>query len=167
VTAPVAVFGVGNRSRGDDALGPALLDRLAGWLEARGLASGFDLFEAYQLQVENALDLEGRELALFIDAWRGAPVAAALRRVGAEVTALSSDSHRLAPAAVLEVHRRVTGRAPPPAFVLGVRAERFELGEGLSEASRMALDEAWPLLESLAGDPRLASWQAQASTSRD
>ena len=131
MTAPVAVFGVGNRSRGDDALGPRLLDRLGSWLEARGLRERFDLFEEYQLQVENALDLEGRELALFIDAWRDAPAGAVLSRIGPAVTRMSCDTHRLEPGAVLDVHRRVTGREPPPAFALGVRAERFELGESL------------------------------------
>jgi hydrogenase maturation protease len=164
VTAPVAVFGVGNRSRGDDAVGPLLLERLRGWLEARGLQGRFDLFEAYQLQVENALDLEGREVALFIDARQAAASGADFRRLDGAVTAVTCHSHMLEPGAVLAVHRQVTGREPPPAFALGVRAERFELGEGISDAAQAAMTEAWRLLETLAADPRPASWQAITST---
>ena len=167
MNAPVVVFAVGNRSRGDDALGPLLLERLGDWLWRRGLAARFELFEEYQLQLENALDLEGRELALFIDAKRGAPRAATLAPVAPSSKASAGSTHALEPAAVLEVHRRVTGHEPPPAFALGVRAENFELGEGLSQASLDALGEAWPLLETLAGDPRLESWQALASTFSD
>lgn len=167
MNAPVVVFAVGNRSRGDDALGPLLLERLGDWLWTRGLAARFELFEEYQLQLENALDLEGRELALFIDAKRGTPRAATLAVVAPSAKASAGATHALEPAAVLEVHRRVTGHEPPPAFALGVRAENFELGEGLSQASQQALCEAWPLLETLAGDPRLESWQALASTFSD
>lgn len=167
MNAPVVVFAVGNRSRGDDALGPLLLERLGDWLWTRGLAARFELFEEYQLQLENALDLEGRELALFIDARRGAPRAATLAAVAPSAKASAGATHALEPAAVLEVHRRVTGHEPPPAFMLGVRAENFELGEGLSQASQEALGEAWPLLETLAGDPRPESWRALASTFSD
>lgn len=167
MTAPVAVFGIGNRSRGDDALGPMLLDRLGDWLRSRVTGQGFELFEAYQLQVENALDLEGRELVLFIDACRGAPRAAQLRKLEPAVTTPSFHSHMLEPQAVLGVQRRVTGRAPPPAFALGVRAESFELGEGLSGPAQEAFGEAWRLLEALAGSPRLDSWEALASPTRD
>ncbi len=164
--APVAVFGIGNRSRGDDALGPLLLDRMRDWLEARGVADGFELFEEYQLQLENALDLEGRELALFIDARRDSGSPVTLEAVSALEPASAGSSHVLVPGAVLCVYRRVTGRASPPAFALGVRAESFDLGEGPSAVARAAIEKAWELLESLAGDPRTESWQARVSTFR-
>ncbi|MDH5263556.1 MAG: hydrogenase maturation protease [Betaproteobacteria bacterium] len=164
--APVAIFGIGNRSRGDDAVGPLLLDRLRRWLESRGLAGGFDLFEEYQLQVENALDLEGRELALFIDARLDGGRPVTLEPVAGLDEAAAGSSHSLPPGAVLNVYRRVTGRTSPPAFALGVRAERFELGEGPSDVARDAMEKAWELLESLAGDPRTQSWRARVSTIR-
>ena len=67
----VVVLAAGNRSRGDDAIGPLLLERLACWLAAAGRSGEFDLIDDYQLQIEHALDLQGRRLALFIDAgWR-------------------------------------------------------------------------------------------------
>jgi hydrogenase maturation protease len=166
VTAPVAIFGIGNRSRGDDALGPLLLDRLRDWLAARGVAGEFELLEEYQLQLENALDLEGRELALFIDARRDSGRPVTLETVAALEQASAGSSHALVPGAVLYVYRKVTGRTSPPAFALGVRAERFELGEGPSDIAMAAMEKAWEMLESLAGDPRTESWQARVSTLR-
>ena len=65
------VFGIGNRSRGDDAAGPLLVEGLAGWLEREGLGAQVDCLEEYQLQPEHALDLLGRRLALFVDARSG------------------------------------------------------------------------------------------------
>ena len=38
MTAPLLVFGWGNRSRGDDALGPLFVERLQLMAEAAGLA---------------------------------------------------------------------------------------------------------------------------------
>ena len=81
MSAAVVVFAVGNPSRGDDAIGPLLCGRLAKWLENEGLADGFELIEDFQLQIEHALDLQGRELALFIDAGTGTPAPCTFQRI--------------------------------------------------------------------------------------
>ncbi len=166
MTPAVAVFGIGNRSRGDDALGPLLLDRLREWLEGQGLAAGFELFEEYQLQVENALDLEGRRLALFIDACRDSPVPVAFGHVAAAPSLAGHSTHALAPGGVLGVFARVSAEAAPPAYLLAVRGSVFELGAPLSEAAGRALEEAWTLLRELARCPGHAEWQTMASVAR-
>jgi hydrogenase maturation protease len=163
VTAPVAIFAVGNRSRGDDAVAPLLLDRLRAWLAEQGVAGGFDLFEEYQLQVENALDIEGRHLVLFIDAQRDADAPVRFEPVP-EAAALSGhSSHALAPGAVLGVYRQVTGASPPPAFVLGIAATHFELGAPISAATRDSMEEGWVVLRSLCRHPRGEDWRAARS----
>ena len=60
---PILIFGYGNPSRGDDAIGPLLIERL----EILNLPD-VDLLTDFQLQVEHALDLRGRERVLFVDA---------------------------------------------------------------------------------------------------
>jgi hydrogenase maturation protease len=162
VNALVAVFGIGNRSRGDDAAGPVLLDRLREWVAARELDGRFALFEEYQLQVENALDLEGRSLALFLDASRHDGPGVAFRRLEAPPGPGSCHTHELDPAEVLAVYRLVTGKRPPPAYALGIRGEGFGLGDEIHPATRQAMDEAWRLLEELARDPRPETWQSAA-----
>jgi hydrogenase maturation protease len=166
VRAPVAILAAGNRSRGDDAVGPLLLDRLRAWLAAQGLADDFELFEEYQLQVENALDVEGRRLALFIDACADARAPVVLDPVGATAMTAGHSTHSLSPGAVLGVLMRVTGEAPPPAFVLGIRASHFELGAAPQPAAVEAMEEAWSLLRSLCRCPRHSEWQTMASVAR-
>ena len=61
--ASLLIFAYGNPSRGDDALGPLLLERL----QALNLPHVETLTD-FQLQVEHAYDLQGRERVLFIDA---------------------------------------------------------------------------------------------------
>jgi hydrogenase maturation protease len=154
---PLVVFAVGNESRGDDAVGPLLLQRLDAMLPA-GARAVLD----FQLQVEHALELRDAALALFVDAACGLAVPFAFfeTRPGPVPSAFS---HALAPEAVLEVFARVEGRPPPPAFVLAIRASRFELGEAPSPAACADLDAALRFAETLLARPTPAHWRAFAS----
>jgi hydrogenase maturation protease len=148
--APTLVLAVGNPSRGDDALGPALAERL----EALALP-GVEVLVDFQLQVEHSMDLLGRELVVFVDAGAGTPAPYELR-AARPADALTHTSHALAPEAVLAAYRRVHGSEPPHALVLCVRGESFELGEPLSAAAAAHLDSAWLALQDLcraAGQP--------------
>ena len=143
MTAPVVVFAIGNPSRGDDAIGPVLAERL----EAAGL-TGVEVILDFQLQIEHALDLEGRRLAVFVDAAVDAAAPYELRQVQ-PTRDRSHTSHALSPAAVLETYERCTGAEAPAAWVLAVRGEQFELGTELSGAARAHVEAAWPALRSL------------------
>jgi hydrogenase maturation protease len=143
--APTLVFAVGNLSRGDDAVGPLLAERL----DALAL-EGVEVLVDFQLQVEHALDLEQRAQVIFIDACvdTDAPyVERELRPDGG----LPHTSHALDPRHVLETYRKVTGREAPPATLLGVRGLRFELGEGLSPVAEAGCAAVWPRLLALCG----------------
>lgn len=158
MTAPVVVFAVGNPSRGDDALGPHLLARLEEWLQAEGRAGEVDLVEDFQLNIEHALDLEGRNLALFIDAGTGMATPCSFARVVPAVD-LGVSTHALEPGAVLRVHGQACQTQAPACFVLVVRGECFELGESLSPVARNSADIAWALLLDLLSQPRLEHWE--------
>jgi len=135
--APVLVLAVGNPSRGDDALGPELAARL----EAAALPD-VEVIVEFQLQVENALDLVGRERVMFVDAGTGTPPPYELRRA-VPAADFGHTSHALSPEAVLATYERVTGQAAPEAWVFCVRGARFELGEPLSVAAAAHLEAAW------------------------
>ena len=148
MTAPLVVFAVGNPSRGDDAIGPVICGRLAKWLENEGLADQVDLIEDFQLNIEHALDLQDRELALFIDAGENTPAPFIFAQIYPS-TATGHTTHALPPEAVLQVYRQMESKEPPPSFVLCVRGECFELGEGLSPEALGRVNEAMSLLERL------------------
>lgn len=158
----VAVFAAGNRGRGDDAIGPLLLERLASWLAAEAHAGEFALIEDYQLQIEHALDLQGKRLALFVDAGRGTPAPFGFYAIGAARASAAYATHALPPQGVLEVFRQFARAEPPPSFVLCVRGERFELGAGLSAAAEAHLEAAWRQLTLLCGRPDAALWREAA-----
>jgi hydrogenase maturation protease len=139
--APVLVFACGNPSRGDDALGPAFVERVAARL-ADAVAEGrLELLTDFQLQAEHALDLVGREAVVFVDASVScaAPFAWVPVQPSREV---GYTTHVMSPEAVLATYVLVHGSDPPPAHVLAIRGEAFELGEGLSAAATAHLDAA-------------------------
>jgi hydrogenase maturation protease len=140
--APRLIIGIGNPSRGDDAIGPLAVERL----EALDLP-GAELLTDFQLQVEHALDLLGRREVVFIDA--AASGAAPFSFESAVPAAdASATSHALSPAAVLAAYLRVTDEPLPPAFVLAVRGYAFELGAPMSAAATHNLDAALEMLVS-------------------
>lgn len=141
MTAPTLVFGWGNASRGDDALGPVFVERL----RALGL-EGVELLDDYQLQPEHALDLVGRERVLFVDASLAGAAPFEVSPLRPQRDA-SFSSHAMSPAALLQAFVDVQGTAPPPATLLAIRGDRFELGETMSDAARLNLEAAlaWAL----------------------
>lgn len=157
MTAPLVVFAVGNPSRGDDAIGPVICGRLAKWLENENLADQVDLIEDFQLNIEHALDLQGRELALFIDAGENTPAPFIFAQIYPS-TATAHTTHALPPEAVLQVYRQMEGKEPPPSFVLCVRGEGFELGAELTPAALSGIDAAMAMLARLVKKPTLADW---------
>lgn len=150
----VVVLGWGNASRGDDGLGPALVERV----EALGL-DHVTAHEDFQLQLEHALDLTGADIALFADASMVAPDPFSFEEIGPR-EGLTHTSHAMAPEAVLDVYARVIERTPPPSFVLGIRGEEFALGTDMSEAALGRLEAAWSFLRPLLEEPDVAAWRA-------
>jgi len=124
---PLLIFGWGNPSRGDDALGPRFVEALRPLVGA-GAASRIDLLDDYQLQVEHALDLVGREHVLFVDASIrcAAPFEVSALRAARDT---SFTTHALSPASVMQVFRELRNEEPPPCTLLAIRGDRFNLGE--------------------------------------
>ena len=151
----VVVFGWGNTSRGDDAIGPLLLADLEAAAQP-----GVETIEGFQLPIEHALDMVGADLLLFLDA--GTQTAAPYVFYEAKPAGVfTASTHALLPEAVLSVYRQVQGQEPPPAFVLCVRGEQFGLGEPMSEVATEGLKGAKGLVRELCGEVDLARWRAK------
>lgn len=143
MTAPVLVFGFGNPSRGDDALGPEFVRRLEERF-AGALARGeLEVLTDFQLQVEHALDLRDRQRVYFVDAsTAGGEVE--MHAVTAAKDA-SFTTHLLSPQALLHTFEQVENRAAPRAWLITIPGETFELGEPMSEAAALHLEQALAL----------------------
>lgn len=138
---PLLVLGVGNPSRGDDALGPRFVERLGERLAAELARGELELLTDFQLQLEHALDLTGRQRVVFVDASVRAAPPFEYARVAPQRGA-SVSSHAMSPAAVLDAYHAVGDGPAPEAWVLAIRGLRFELGRELSEEASGHLEAA-------------------------
>lgn len=125
MTAPLLVFAWGNASRGDDALGPLFVQELRATLGGR---ADVECLDDYQLQVEHALDLVGRERVLFVDASLNcaAPFEATALQARADA---SVSSHALSPQALLHVYAQLNAGPAPGCTLLAIRGQQFGLGQ--------------------------------------
>jgi hydrogenase maturation protease len=152
----LVVFGWGNDARGDDGLGPLLLTRVAhaGWPDVTTI-------EDFQLQIEHALDLDGAEAALFLDAGKDTPAPFSFSEIAPKRDAAHT-THALSPEALLDIYTRSLRRTPPYSFMLCMRGERFELGESLSAEASDRLEAAWVFLQGLMEKRGVEVWRRAA-----
>jgi hydrogenase maturation protease len=118
--ARVLVLGYGNPAREDDAIGPAVADRIA----ALGL-DGVDVESDYQLTVEDAAAVAEHDAVVFVDASVDGPEPFSWRHVEA-AEADTFSTHGLTAARVMGLARELFG-ARAPAYLLGVRGYSFRM----------------------------------------
>lgn len=140
------VLACGNPSRGDDALGPLLIERLMRDPDLSRHA--VEALTDFQLQIEHVLDLMNRDRVLFVDAAVSGPEPFALIALS-PTPDMSISTHALSPGALLSLFRSVTGQEPPPAHLLAIRGYGFELGMPLSAGASANLDRALVMLRQL------------------
>lgn len=137
---PILIIGIGNPSRGDDALGPLLIDRLHGLN-----LPGVELLTDFQLQVEHTLDIQGRHAVVMVDAAASGPEPFFFTPI-TPATDVSYSSHAMTPQALLATYSKLNLTAPPQSFLLGIRGYFFELGTEASVPAQSNLDEAQSFL---------------------
>ncbi len=134
------VIGIGNASRGDDAMGWKFLDFLQ-----ENRIPGTDLCYRYQLQVEDAELLTGYTRVYFADATQeyieeGFAIRACLPSGAHTLT-----SHELLPETVLQLADSLYSHRPK-AWVIAISGSRWGLGKRLSRkalGNLLRLQEYW------------------------
>lgn len=148
----VLLIGYGNALRGDDALGPMVVECLRPLLA--DTLKNVELLSCQQLAPELAEPLARCELAIFVDAENsGEPGTVRVRRLRPMAENVASLTHHVQPAALLALARELYGRAPEARLVTGSAATLD--GETLSEQGRNALHEICGLLPHLILDLRV------------
>ena len=154
MTAPVLVLGYGNPSRGDDAVGPLLIE----YLSTLQLPE-IELITDFQLQIEHILDMQDRRLVLFIDAAVSHSQALELHALHPEHYQTLS-THALSPQQLLGICQHVTGQLPALSYLLSIKATQFELGAPLSPDMQQHYQHACQLLTQMLDNPRPDHWQS-------
>jgi hydrogenase maturation protease len=132
----VLVIGIGNRLRGDDAVGPLVAEAVGRRRSVRAIehgGAGLSLIDAWQ----------GAETVVLIDAVRSGATAGRVHRIDLidetlDVSPWTGSTHAFSLAETLELARGL-GRLPRRLVFVGVEAATFEIGADLSPAVRDAI----------------------------
>jgi hydrogenase maturation protease len=134
----ILFIGYGNPGRQDDGLGPNFIDAFEG--SAR-LNNEIVLSSNYQLTVEDAYDISGYSIVVFVDASLDASEPFSFQRAQAN-DQHSLSSHQLQPESVLQLCQTLYS-TQPEAYILAIRGYEFdEFQESLSKKARANLDKA-------------------------
>ena len=158
--AALTVFAWGNESRGDDAIGAILARRISELANPH-----VDLIEDHQLNIEHVMDIRAGVPVLFVDASVAAETAFLLERL-APLRDDSISTHSISPQALLDLYQQTLQKEAPEAYLLHVRGEHFELGEGISEATLERVDAAWQFLSEILSGPR-EEWRSRLAAASD
>jgi len=134
--AKLLLFGYGNPGRGDDGLGPELIERID-----RLRLAGVECQNDMQLQVEHVTDLAGCDRVLFIDADMSCAEPFEFSGITSEKD-VSYTSHAMSPSALLHAYSQVYKKEAPPSFMLRIRGYDFELGDPLTSQASDNLEAA-------------------------
>ncbi len=143
----LTVLAWGNISRGDDAAGPLLAQKIQ-----RLNIDGVVLQEDMQLNIEHVMDLHSQTPVLFIDASCKPSQGFYLEKISAEPDS-SISTHSVSPAALLHLFEKTNSSTAPEAFMLHISGKQFELGKSVSQHTQSALELAWEYLLDLFNMP--------------
>ncbi len=133
------VLGYGNPGRQDDGLGPAVaagIERL-GW-------PNVTVFDDYQLNIEDAMDVAEHDVVWFVDATKVGTPPYAIHEIS-PVPTIEFTSHLVRPETVLAIASQCYGKSPQ-AFLLAVRGYDFAFIEELTPAATDNLHDALAML---------------------
>lgn len=138
----ILVYGYGNPGREDDGLGPLFIDSLE--KSECPLESRIELHSSYQLNIEDALLVSGKDLVIFVDASREDIDDFSFSEVQA-ASRLSFFTHGLEAGDVLGLASKLYNRRPA-AYLLGIKGYSWEPVESLTPGARENLQKALSFL---------------------
>ena len=154
----VMVAAVGCEYRGDDAAGPAVLDRV-------GELDGVDMLGALGSPLDLLGAWDGADLAIVVDAVEGADAPGGVCIIDVDMTSVPdvsdrtrsiASSHGLGVIAALRIAGAM-GTAPERVLLVGVSGEDFDGSAGLSPAASRAVELAAQRVVELAGGATVLS----------
>jgi hydrogenase maturation protease len=150
----ILIQAIGNPSRGDDALGPLLIEQTETWWDLEKSQTPLSLeFEwAYQLQIEQCEQWSHFDQIIVIDAHCNLAADKTFEWTELKPLPELSDiglisSHQVGPEAILTLNHYHYPQQNPRVFLLGVRGIDFDLKEELSAEAQVSLISALAFLK--------------------
>jgi len=132
---------IGNPSRGDDGIGPALFHEIEPWLNQQRLGQTEDkqipsndiqLIECFQLEPELCCDIENSDVVIIIDASTTKAPTPWVETLSDSNAPTSIWTHAISPSSLLTLFKKIHQKSPPRTYLLHIPGKKFGLGAPLS-----------------------------------
>jgi hydrogenase maturation protease len=159
---PVLLFAYGNESRGDDALGPLLLQQIRNAGLQQGCGHPLIFLSDYQMQIEHVTDMHSCIRVLLMDASVSLDQPYRFYSVDERKETLYT-THGMSASTLMHTYRQVYGDSAPVTAMLALQGQEFELGKGLSLTAHDSLQQATHFLLKLLRSANFSLWDEQVS----
>lgn len=147
----ILVYGYGNPGRQDDGLGIAMIDLLESWIDVNEITH-IQLDRNYQLNIEDATVLNGKDFVIFVDAsvddntqkYKLVPVQPSPK--------VAFTMHATTPGFILHLCKEMFD-TEPVTWLMHIKGLAWEMKEELSTEARNNLQEAFEYLKDILMDP--------------
>jgi len=148
----ILIYGYGNPGRQDDGLGIEFVNRLEQWVSELGL-SGFEFENNYQLNIEDAEAIAGKDLVIFADASEEDIKDFCISLVDGEAK-LSFTTHAASPGYIVKLCKELFNKNPL-VLLVHIKGYEWEFQEGISEKATLNLEQALDYMKNQLEDPSL------------
>lgn len=157
----ILIFAFGNPSRGDDALGPSLIDAL----QEQGIKQACGNYPVkyltdFQIQVEHVLDMQHCQRVLLVDAHQQLDQPFNFYSVQEQLQT-SYTTHGMNAETLLFTYRQILAENTPPTSMLAIQGNDFTLGNPLSEIAQQNLQEAALFCRTILQSDDFEHWDQQ------
>jgi hydrogenase maturation protease len=135
----ILVYGYGNPGRQDDGLGIALVDELEMWAAHKGL-DNIEFDSNYQLNIEDAEAISGKDLVIFADASEEDIENFCLSEVNG-TGKMSFTTHAASPGYIVKLCQELFQKVPR-VLLLHIKGYEWDFQEGISSRAEENLEQA-------------------------
>jgi hydrogenase maturation protease len=135
----IYIYGFGNPGRQDDGLGPAIIDRLE-----QDNITGIITDSNYQLNIEDAHNISGSDIVIFVDASIDAEEPFTFKKIE-PANEITFTTHSMSPESVLALSKEIYDK-DIEAYVLAIRGYEWEFDKEFSSKAIRNFNEAYAFL---------------------
>ena len=140
----ILIYGYGNPGRQDDGLGAAFIRKMEDWI-ADNQENNIQLDCNYQLNIEDAELISGKDMVVFVDATIEEIDDFSYTWINPDPARVEFSMHAVSPAFVVDLCRKMFGKAPD-SYLLHIKGYEWDFKEELTTEASLNLEKAFTFL---------------------
>lgn len=135
----ILLHAFGNPGRGDDGLGNEFINEMEGWIKLNNVRS-ISTESSYQLNIEDASDIAGYDIVIFVDASKAEIESYSYTPVQPQLQQTFT-THSISPSSLVALCKELYSIVPL-VYLLQIKGYQWEFGEKISAKAAQNLKKA-------------------------